>query len=320
MLKKRNLGKTKLRVSEIGLGCWQLGGYTTINHSPITFGDVDEKTATQIINNALDFGINVFDTADYYSLGNSEIIIGRILKKVRSDIHIFTKAGAVPSNNYPFFEIDLSYEHLIAALRRSLKRLQTNYVDLFQIHKVPKTEKDFINVEKAFKKIKTENMALYCGASIGVEYESGIELIKREIVDSIQLYFSLIDPKPLKQLFRLAKKYGVGIIVAEPLAQGLLTGKYSITHNFSKNDMRSYYGKNFIRTRLEKSKQFSFLINDSRTLNQVALAYILSRDEVSTCIPGVTNVSQLKSNLKSSSIILTKKELQKISKIQKKWL
>ena len=91
MLKKRRLGKTKLSVSEIGLGGWQLGGLTTINKIATTYGNVNEKTADKIIKQAIELGINVFDTADVYSLGNSERRLGKILKHNRKNFHIFTR-------------------------------------------------------------------------------------------------------------------------------------------------------------------------------------------------------------------------------------
>ncbi len=320
-MKHRQLGKTDLALSEIGLGCWQLGGFTTINGIPITYGDVEENTANKIINTALELGINTFDTADSYSLGNSEKRLGKILKQYRNDVHIFTKAGGVPSYNEPLpMEIDLSYHHLMAALDRSLKRLDTKYVDLFQAHKAPQSEKDFISIEKAFKEIKAESKALYCGVSIGLEYDKGIELIERGLVDSIQLYFSLLDFKPIEKLLPLAKKKGVGVIAAEPLSQGFLTGKYAKDHFFPKSDIRSKsYDSNAIKTKIERSEQFKFLTNNSRALNVVALSYVLSRDEISTCIPGAKSVEQLRSNVSAIEAHLTPNEIEQISTIQKKW-
>ena len=321
MLQNRKLGKTNLSVSEIGLGCWPLGGLATINGISITYGDLDETTASNIIKTALELGVNTFDTADSYSLGNSEKRLGKALKDHREDVHIFTKAAGIPSYNEPMpMEIDLSYHHLMAALDRSLKRLETNYVDLFQAHKAPQSENDFLSLEKTFKEIKAEGKALYCGVSIGLEYEKGIELIKRGMVDTIQLYFSLLDFRPIEKLLPLAKKNGVGIIIAEPLAQGFLTGKYKQGHSFSKTDIRSGYDAIALRTKIERSQHFQFLANESRTLNVAALAYVLNRDEVSTCIPGAKSVEQLRSNVSASEARLTNDDLTKIAEIQQKWL
>ena len=320
MINKRKLGKTDLLVSEIGLGGYQLGGLSRINDIPTAFGDMDEKTAINIINTAMELGINTFDTADFYSLGKSEIILGKAVEKYRDKVNLFTKAGSVASYTDIAFDIDLSYHHLMASIDRSLRRLGTDFVDIFQIHKVPQSEEDFQNIEKAFHRIKSEGKSRYCGASVGINYESGIELMKRGLVDTLQLYFSLIDPIPLNELLPLAKQEGVGIIIAEPLAQGILTGKYHPDHVFPHSDIRNHvYDSNLLQKKLKRSQEFQFLINENRDASQVALSYVLSRDEVSTCIPGVKSVEQLKSNSLASEIKLSKEELEKIKSIQQRW-
>ena len=318
MIKKRRLGQTKIYVSEIGLGGWQLGEPTITNNQPHTaFGGMDEKTALGIIRKAVELGINTFDTADVYSLGNSEYRLGKALKEYRADVNIFTKGGNMVGNPASY---DISYHHLMASIDRSLNRLQTDYVDLFQVHVPPKTEKEFADVEKVFDDIKSEGKARNCGISIGIRYEQGKEIIKRKLADSIQIYFSLIDQKPLKELLPLAKKNNIGVIVAEPIAQGLLTNKYKIGHTFPKNDLRSNgYSKQLLEKKLKRVKQFNFLIKKNRTLNQAALAYVLSREEVSTCIPGAKSTEQLISNVTSSKIKLNQPELKKIEEIQVEW-
>ena len=319
MIKKRKLGKTELNVSEIGLGGWQLGEPTKINDNPgASFGGLDENTALDIINTARELGVNTFDTADSYSLGNSELRLGKTLKEHRSDVYIFTKAVNIPG--IPNWYVDYSYHHLISAIDRSLIRLQTDYVDLFQIHNPPRTEDDYVNIEKAFNEIKSEGKARYCGISIGTHYDKGIEIIKRGLVDSLQLYFSLIDPKPLKELLPLAKKNKVGIIVAEPLAQGFLSDKYKPGYIFDQNDIRFHsYPDELLQMKLDRSQQFKFLKNSNRAASQVALAYILSREEVSTCIPGSKSIEQLRSNIGASQVKLTDDELKKIEEVQQNW-
>jgi len=318
MIKKRRLGQTEIYVSEIGLGGFQLGEPTIINNqSETAFGGMDENTALAIIRKAIELGINTFDTADVYSLGNSEYRLGKALKECRSDVNIFTKGGSLVANPESY---DISYHHLMASIDRSLIRLQTDYVDLFQVHVPPKTEKEFADVEKVFNDIKSEGKAKYCGISVGIRYEQGIEIIKRKLADSLQIYFSLIDQKPLKELLPLAKKNNVGIIVAEPLAQGLLTNKYKVGHAFPSNDLRSKgYSKQLLEKKLKRVKQFNFLINKNRTLNQAALAYVLSKEEVSTCIPGAKSTEQLISNITSLKIELNQSEIKKIREIQEEW-
>ena len=320
MLKRRRLGKTSLQVSEIGLGCWQLGGELNINGVSTTYGNVTKENAKAIVECALDFGVNTFDTADVYSLGQSERRLGEILKERRNDVYIFTKAGNVLTyTETTLSEWDFSDNYLISAINRSLKRLDTDYIDLFQVHIPPESEDDFRNVENAFEKIKSENKANYCGVSIGNQFEKGIELIERGLVDTLQIFFSLLDFNASKKLFSVAKKHNIGLIVAEPLAQGFLTGKYQKQTVFPKNDLRTRFTRDEIKTKVEKANDFQIFVNENRTMNQIALLYVLSHDVVSTCIPGAKSVEQLKSNLTSHERKLYPNELEKIKEIQQKW-
>tara|TARA_Y100001936_G_scaffold7864_1_gene6980 strand:- start:71 stop:1033 length:963 start_codon:yes stop_codon:yes gene_type:complete len=318
MINKRKLGKTKIQVSEIGLGGFQLGEPTIINNkSDTSFGGMEEKYAVKLIKHAVKLGVNTFDTADVYSLGSSEYRLGLALHDKRENVNIFTKAGNLITNPS---ENDISYHHLISSINRSLKRLKTDYVDLFQVHIPPRTEEEFSEIVKTFKEIKSDGKAKHVGISVGIRYEEGIEIIKRGIADTIQIYFSLIDIKPLKELLPLAKKENIGIIIAEPLAQGLLTNKYKKNHIFPKNDLRSNgYSKKLLEKKLKRVEQLKFLIKENRTLNQAALAYILERDEVSTCIPGAKSIEQLESNIESVNMKLENFELKMINEIQEKW-
>lgn len=317
-MKTRQLGLTDLKVSEIGLGCWALGGQCTINGIPTTYGNVDETTAIQIIKKAYQVGINTFDTADIYSLGNSERRLGQALNENRKNVFIFTKAGGIPSiNNEKLYEIDLSLNHLLAALDGSLRRLNTDYVDLFQAHTVPKNESEFKTLENVFKVIKNSGKGNFCGVSIGSKYHVGIELIKRGLVDTLQIYFSLLDFEPIKELLPLARKENVGIIVAEPLSQGFLTGKYTRGHIFPSTDFRSTFSKEEIEKRIEQSNQFKILESEEKKLSQIALSYVLSRNEVSVCIPSSKSLEQLISNFNASNLTIGSDELAKIEEIQK---
>ena len=316
----RKLGKTKLSVSEVGLGCWELGDETIINGTPLTYGVVDEKTASQVIQTALKVGINTFDTADIYSLGNSERRLGNEIN-FKKKMNIFTKGGIIPSQNIPLpVDTDLSYEHLISSIKRSLKRLHRKKIELFQAHKPPKNDKEIKELEKTFKKIKEQNLSSFCGVSIGLEYELGKKLIDYGFIDSLQLYFSLIDYKPSLDLLSYAKKNNVGIIVSEPLGQGFLSGRYTKYHKFAKNDIRNIsYSKKIIQKKINQANHFKFLTTKERSIAQIAIAYVLSKKEVSTCIPGSSSPVHVILNAKASEIKLTNDELKQIREIQDKW-
>ena len=316
----RHLGKTKLKVSEIGLGCWELGGEMTINGIPLTYGKVSKRNASKIIQTAIKMGINTFDTADTYSLGNSEKRLGSEIKNIKKKVNVFTKGGIIPAHNVPLpVEVDLSHEYLISSIKRSLKRLQIKKVELFQAHKPPKNDKEIKELGKAFKKIKESNLASFCGVSIGLDYELGKKLIDGGLIDSLQLYFSLIDYKPTIELLSYAKKNNVGIIVAEPLGQGFLSGKYNENHKFKENDIRRIsYSKRTIKKKIKQANQFKFLTNQ-HSIAQIAIAYVLTKKEVSVCIPGSSSPDHVILNSKASEIKFTDDELKQIKEIQQKW-
>lgn len=317
----RQLGKTKLTVSEVGLGCWELGGETIINGIPLTYGKVTKNTASQLIQTALKMGINTFDTADIYSLGNSEKRLGNEIKKSKKKINFFTKGGIFPAKNTPLpVDVDLSYEYLISCIKRSLTRLQRNTIELFQAHKPPKNEKEIKELEKVFTKIKQDELSLSCGVSIGLDYELGKKLIDYGFVDTLQMYFSLIDYKPSIELLAYAKKNNIGIIVSEPLAQGFLSGKYGENHKFANNDIRKFsYSKKIIQKKIRQANQFNFLKTNDRSLSQIAISYVLSNKAVSTCIPGTSSAKHVILNSLASDIILSSSELKQIKEIQDKW-
>ncbi len=317
----RKLGKTKLTVSEIGLGCWELGGENTINGIPLTYGDVNEHTVSKIIKTAAKMGINTFDTADIYSLGNSEKRLGKEIKKIKNRPNIFTKGGIIAAQNIPLpVDVDLSCDYLLSSIKRSLHRLQIKKIELFQAHKPPKNEAEITELGNTFKKIKENNLASFCGVSIGLEYELGKKLIDSGIVDTLQLYFSLIDYKPTMELLSYAKKNNIGIIISEPLGQGFLSGRYKENHKFAKNDIRRIsYPMKIINEKIKKSNQFKFLKTKDRSMAQIALAYVLSFKEVSLCIPGSSSVEHVISNAMASKIKLTDDELKQIKEIQDKW-
>jgi aryl-alcohol dehydrogenase-like predicted oxidoreductase len=305
--KKRKLGKTDLEVSEIGFGCRSIGGTTTINGIGTTFTDMNFTQAKKVINSALNSGITVFDTADSYSLGMSEKRLGVIIKEKRDTLHIFTKGGAIASGEkHKPFEIDLSYHHLLAAVDKSLTRLQTTYVDLYQTHTVPTNEIEVESVSKAFDKMKNENKIRYCGISVGNNIEKGIEILEHGFVDCIQISLSIINKNALDELIPKAYKKQVGIIVNRPLAEGFLSS-FKIKQNRKKTDARYRYSENRIREISNKIKKFYFLKKEKFELNQIAIKYILSKKEISTCIISSNTLKQLNDNVFSTSISLNKK-------------
>ena len=290
----RKLGKTRLEISEIGLGCWQLGGKFLVNGIPITIGNVDKETSEKILKYSLECGINFFDTADVYAMGKSEEILGNVLKNYRNEIKIATKAGSIISNskNKPF-QVNLSKNHLISSLDNSLKRLKTDYVDIFLTHFIPYSDTEFEEIEKAFSKIKSEGKALACGVSISEEYEKALQLLEKDLVDCIEITYSMLNYEPENEIFHLAKKKNIGIITSKTFAQGFLIKK---NLNFEFDDVRSTLNKKKTDLLIKRREKFHDIFT-TEEIKSLAIPYVISNKNITSCLIGVTNTHQLQQNM-----------------------
>jgi aryl-alcohol dehydrogenase-like predicted oxidoreductase len=311
-MKKRRLGKTNLMVSEIGFGCRSIGG-KKINEHDTVFSNISKENAEKLLKFAIESGINVFDTSDSYSSGRSEIRLGEAIHGHRSDVYVFTKAGTEFLNNSKSSSrTNLSFDYLLSSLKKSLERLDTDYVDLFQTHGIPQNQKDIEEIVKTFEKMKSENMARYCGISIGNAISKGLELIDYNFVDCLQLSFSLINTEALKELIPKCHKKNIGIIVNRPLAEGFL-GDFNMKKNFSQDDFRSNYSKEKIISIQNKLDSLQFLKDLYLPLNKIAIAYILNNPMISTCIPSSNSIKQLSLSIAASDIKLDPKIIKQIN-------
>jgi aryl-alcohol dehydrogenase-like predicted oxidoreductase len=312
-VKKRRLGKTNLMISEVGFGGRSLGGKKE-NEQDTIFCNLSEQNAEKLIKYAVKMGINVFDTSNSYSSGQSEIRIGQALRDVREDVHIFTKAGTEFLNDTKTLSrTNLSFNHLTNSLDKSLSRLQTDYVDVFQTHGIPKA-KDIDQIIKTFDKMKSENKSRFCGISIGNAISKGIELVEYDFIDCIQLSFSLINRDPLKELIPKCNKKNIGIIVNRPLEEGFLSN-FKIKEKFSKNDYRSKYSLEKLCNIKKQIEYIHFLQELNIPLNQIAISYILSNKQISTCIPSSNSIEQLIGNINSTELNLDSKIINKINSL-----
>jgi|TARA_B110000495_G_C23036882_1_gene619589 myo-inositol catabolism protein IolS len=312
-MKNRRLGKTGLMISEVGFGGRSLGGKKE-NEMNTVFCNLREKDAKNLITNAIKLGINLFETSDSYSSGQSEIRIGEALLDVRENVHIFTKAGTEFLNKEKTLSrTNLSFNYLTNSLDESLTRLQTDYVDVFQTHGIPNVQ-DVDQIIKTFDKMKSENKARFCGISIGNAISKGLELIEYDFIDCIQLSFSLINRDALKELIPKCHKKNIGVIVNRPLGEGFL-GNFTIKQNFSKDDFRSKYSLEKLSKIKKQLESLSFLKYLDMPLSQIALSYILQNDQISTCIPSSNSIQQLIQNVKSTEITLDSKLIDKINSL-----
>jgi aryl-alcohol dehydrogenase-like predicted oxidoreductase len=295
-MKYRKFGNTSLLVSEIGFGAWAIGGGAMIGNTAIGWGDADDHDSVKAIHAALDAGINFFDTADIYGLGHSEDILGKTLHD-KKEILIATKVGNVSRNEQ--FTIDYSKKYIIEACEASLKRLQRDVIDHYQLHsaRIPHLEDgECIN---AMQELQQQGKVRYWGISLNTfdPVPEAEFFIKNKIGNGFQLVLNLLNQKTLPLLKRSAEN-GYGLIVRMALQFGLLTGKFDKEAGFSSNDHR----KNRLTREVINASNNALApvwalcekYNCSKT--QLALSYILSYPEVSTIIAGIRTAEQVQLN------------------------
>jgi aryl-alcohol dehydrogenase-like predicted oxidoreductase len=292
----RKFGNTDLSVSEIGFGAWAIGGGAMIGNTAIGWGDADDSVSIKAIYAALDAGINFFDTADIYGLGHSENLLGKTIGN-NKDIIIATKAGNVSRNEQ--FTVDYSKEYLLNACEASLKRLQRDVIDYYQLHTARMQHLQNGECIEAMQQLQQEGKIRYWGISLNT-FDSLPEaefFIQHKIGNGFQLVLNLLNQKALP-LLKLSEENGYGIIVRMALQFGLLTGKFDKAAEFSANDHRkNRLTRKVIDTSnstLETVWQLCKKYNCSKT--ELALSYILSYPAVSTIIAGIRTAEQVQQN------------------------
>ena len=311
-MKYRPLGKTGLMVSEIGFGGWAIGGATEAAGVPLGWGRTSDEESLAAIRKARDLGVNFFDTADIYGHGRSESLLGLVLARRRSDVVIATKVGNVRTASGDVRK-DFSKRHIFLAIDGSLKRLRTDYVDLYQLHNPTLEDLRREEVQEAMDMLQSWGKIRFWGTSITTPAE-GIEIVRQRWGYALQVLYNVLNQAPAQELFPLAKKQGFGIIARVPLASGLLTGKFRQNSVFTVEDVR----QNFLTPRrlqeaLERVDEVKSIVGGaSRTLAEAALKFILADDAVSTAIPGAKNTHQVEANVAGSGEPLPDSIIQKL--------
>lgn len=297
----RTFGKTGIRVSEMALGCWQLGG--------VDWGDLDDRTALDILAAAVDAGVDLFDTADVYGNGRSETLIGRFLKEHRPKVFVATKLGRTASL-YPDKYTEATVR---AATEASLKRLGVSALDLTQLHCIPIAEMRRGDVFEWLRRLQREGKIRHFGASVE-SMEEALLCLEQPGIASLQIIFNIFRQKPIATLFPKAKEKGVAIIVRLPLASGLLSGKLTKQSRFPKNDHRNYnrdgqffnVGETFAGLPYEKGVELADALKaqvpNGLTMAQMAQRWILDYDAVTVVIPGASRPDQARANAAVSNL------------------
>lgn len=310
-MQKRQLGVQGFELSEVGLGCWQLGA---------DWGeDLGKETSFNILNEAVKSGITFFDTADVYGNGKSETLIGEFLKTTKTPIKVATKFGRA-GNAYPD---KYTKAVLREGVKASIERLGVESLDLLQLHCIPIQYLKDGDIFDWLRELQQEGLIKHFGASVET-VEEALICLKQEGILSLQVIFNIFRQKLVNELLPKAKDKGVGIIVRLPLASGLLTGKFTKDTTFPKNDHRNYnkngdafnVGETFAGLPFQKGIEIveNIKINvlpSDLTMVQLALRWLLDHEAVSCIIPGASSLEQVASNASVSNLESLSSEVHK---------
>jgi aryl-alcohol dehydrogenase-like predicted oxidoreductase len=297
-MEHRRLGKTDYQVSEIGLGCWQLGG---------SFGALDDDMANAILDKALALGVDFWDTADVYGSGQSESRIGARLRQ-RGNVKVATKLG----RNGAIFDGTYTRAKVKESLTGSAKRLGVDTIDLAQLHCVPTHVLAEGAIFSWLDDMRQEGLIRHYGASVET-IEQGLLCIKHPGVTTLQIIFNIFRQDAATKLLPQALAADVGIIVRLPLASGLLSGKFGKTQAFASEDHRNFnrdgaafsVGETFsgipFETGVDLVGQLERLNTTGWPLSQLALRWLLDHPAVSTVIAGVSKPAQLEDNVAATT-------------------
>ena len=314
-MKYRKFGSLDWNVSEIGLGCWQIGA---------DWGEVSEDKAKEVLKSSFENGVNFFDTADVYGMGRSEKFVGEFIKSVSERIYVATKAGR--QINPHVAEGYYNKELMESYVDQSLSNLNVETIDLLQMHCPPTEVYSSDHTFEMLDHLVSKGKIQHYGFSVQTVDEA-LACIKRPNTKSIQVIFNIFRQKPAEKLFEIAKEKKVAIIVRVPLASGLLTGKFSKDSSFAPDDHRNYNingdafdvgetfsGVNFNKA-LDAVEDLKNILPTDITLSQLSLRWILMHDAVSVVIPGAKNKDHVNLNTSSSNINEISSLMEKISNI-----
>ncbi|HUN09440.1 MAG TPA: aldo/keto reductase [Aggregatilineales bacterium] len=321
MMKYRELGRTGWKVAEVSFGAWAIGA---------SWGPVDDRESMAALHSAIDQGVNFIDTADVYGDGHSEQLIAQ-LKRERpgEEIIVATKAGRrlpkqVPEGYNP--------QNLNMWVDRSLKNLETDCLDLVQLHCPPTQAYYMPEIFWALDEMVKLGKIRYYGVSVE-KVEEALKAIEYPGVQTVQIIFNMFRHRPTELFFDQAKKRKVGILARVPLASGLLTGKLTMQSEFAKDDHRTFnrFGEAFDRgetfsgvdyeSGLMAVEEIKSLVPEGWTMAQFALRWILMFDAVTCTIPGAKRPDQEIDNCRAADMPpLTDPQMAKIREIYGKYV
>ncbi len=292
-MKYRTLGKSGIKVSEIGFGAWTIG--------LDWWGKIEDDEAIRMLKRAYDLGINFYETADMYGKGRSEKLLARAFKDMRNEVVYSTKWGYDIYDAQQVGHRELPQKHnpdfLQFALKQSLERLETDFVDVYSLHNPKmdaiKNDRLFEELDSLVSKgvIKSHGAAL--GPAIGWKDE-GLLAINSRNITCLQTVYNLLEQDPGRDFIKAAAQKNVGIMVRVPDASGLLTGKVNAETNFDRNDHRSFRKREFILEAMQKIENMKPVANSKGwNITELAIKFILSQPEISVVLPTMVSIEEI---------------------------
>jgi len=296
----RPLGRTGWNVSAIGFGAWAIGG---------TWGDTDDTAAMAALHRALDRGVNFFDTADVYGDGHSERLLARLRKERPSDkFHVATKAGRRLNPH-----VADGYRDLRPFIERSLQNLDTDAIELLQLHCPPTAVYTMPEVFGALDDLVKAGKLRHYGVSVE-RIDEALAAIKFPGVQSVQIIFNLFRQRPAEVFLPAAQAAQVGVLARLPLSSGMLSGKFSRDSQFSDDDHRKFNrqgeafdkGETFSGVDFEQGlaavEELRQLLPEGVSMARLALRWILMHEAITTAIPGGRTPAQVDENVSAADL------------------
>jgi aryl-alcohol dehydrogenase-like predicted oxidoreductase len=283
----RTLRGTEIRVSEVGFGVWSVA--TT------WWGVRDRALARELLAEAYDLGITFYDTADVYGDGFGETVLAEVFRGRRSHVVIATKGGydlaASPGERPGHRELpqDWSPEHLRRAVEASLRRLQTDYIDLYQLHNPRLEALRSEAVWDTLERLRAEGKVRAVGVALGPDVgwrEEGLEALRAGRADMLQIIYNALERDPADELLDAADAVGRSCVARVPHASGILDGSYDPSRHFDRSDHRSHRRRSWMEAALRVRERLP--LAPGATLGQTAILFCLARDTVASVLPNIT--------------------------------
>ncbi len=295
-MKFRQLPRTGLSLSEVGFGVWTV--------ATDWWGKRTDAERSALLENAVELGINFFDTADTYGEGYGEEVLAKFLGHRRNELVFATKFGydfydtSVPRIGHQERPQNFDREFVTFACEQSLSRLNTDYIDLYQIHNPRVTALERDELFETLEQLQFDGKIRHYGVALGPDIgwaEEGMAAMQDRHVESLQIIYSILEQEPALDFFPIAEEEQVGLLSRVPHASNTLTGVHIEPPTFNENDHRALRKAEWMHTALQKVERVKFLVQeDTRTMAQSAIQFCLARPSIVSVLPNITSLEELR--------------------------